>query len=130
MSFSVSMLRFRSFSLAIIFLFIAGCGKDLPELEGIDKAEWVKDRNGCLNLRRGMADAIRKEKEKLLALDELEVVALLGKPDHNELYRRNQKFYLYFILPAPECAGATDTITQKLVVRFNAMGLAKEVLVE
>jgi hypothetical protein len=60
----------------------------------------------------------------------MKVVELLGRPDQNELYTRNQKFYYYFIQPAPDCGGSKDSISSRLVIRFNAMGLAKEVSVE
>ena len=76
-----------------------------------------------------MTAHLQVEKEKLLALDEKEVIKVLGRPDRNELFKRNQKFYYYFLQPAPECNLGNDN-PQKLVVRFNAMGLAKEVVIE
>jgi hypothetical protein len=121
--------RSLSFSFFII-IFLASCGKELPELNGLDKKAWIEDENGCLNKRRGMLPAIQKEKDKLLALDELQIVALLGKPDANELYKRNQKFYSYYLYPSKDCTAATDTTSLKLVIRFNAMGLAKEVYLQ
>lgn len=77
-----------------------------------------------------MTTAIDREKEKLLALDEMKIVKLLGKPDRNELFTRNQKFYEYFLEPSPECGGNSTKVAKKLVIRFNAMGLAKEVAIE
>jgi hypothetical protein len=123
----------KSRSLSLLFLiivFFVSCGKELPELNGVDKQAWIEDEMGCLNKRRGMVQAIQKEKDKLLALDELQVVALLGKPDANELYKRNQKFYRYYLHPSRECSAPTDTTALKLVIRFNAMGLAKEVYLQ
>ena len=77
-----------------------------------------------------MRESIESQKEKLLALDQLQIVELLGRPDQNELSKRNQKFFYYFIDPAPRCAGASNTAAKRLVIRFNAMGLAKEVSIE
>ena len=123
------MVRFRSFKVIFLLVFLAaGCGKSLPTLEGFDKEAWISDPNGCLKKRKAMSDLIRQQKDKLLALDEMKVVALLGKPDANQLYNRNQKFYHYFIHPAPACTDADTPL--KLVVRFNAMGLAKEAYLE
>lgn len=76
-----------------------------------------------------MRDAIDHEKEKLLSLKQMEVVELLGHPDQNELYSRNQKFFYYFIDPAPTCPGG-DSSAAKLVLRFNAIGLVNEVAIE
>lgn len=76
-----------------------------------------------------MLEAMKAEKEKLLSLNELQIVELLGRPDQNELYKRNQKFYYYFLQPSPDCpAPAPEAL--RLVIRFNAMGLAKEVSIE
>jgi outer membrane protein assembly factor BamE (lipoprotein component of BamABCDE complex) len=71
--------------------------------------------------------AMESQSKKLLALSEQEVIALLGKPDENELYKRNQKFYYYFVQPSPTCTNAVIQNPKKLVIRFNAVGLAKEV---
>jgi hypothetical protein len=116
-------------SLLIAFLFVTGCGKPLPELEGMDMEAWKSDRNGCLNKRVAMADAIEDQKNKLLTLDEKQMVKLLGKPDQNELYQRNQKFYSYFLTPAPACGGEQPA-AKVLIIRFNAMGLAKETVIQ
>ena len=125
------MVRFRWFSAVVLCTcLVAGCGKSLPTLEGFDKEAWITDPNGCLQKRKVMSERIRSEKDKLLALDEMKIVALLGKPDANQLYKRNQKFYHYYIDPAPSCTGGTGNAALKLVVRFNAMGLAKEVYLE
>lgn len=76
-----------------------------------------------------MVTAIEAQKEKLLALDEMAIVKLLGKPDRNELYKRNQKFYYYYLQPGEDCSSFAGS-AKRLAVRFNAMGLAKEIIVE
>lgn len=124
------MLRFKSLSLVFLsILILSSCGKDLPILQGVDAETWKSDKNGCEGKRFGLTNAIRNEKEKLLALDEKEIIKVLGRPDRNELFKRNQKFYYYFLQPAPECKLGNEK-PLKLVVRFNAMGLAKEIVVE
>ena len=77
-----------------------------------------------------MGQLMDSEKDKLLGLDQMQIVEILGKPDLNELSTRNQKFFHYFIEPSPSCPAATDSLSKKLVIRFNAMGLAKEVAIE
>jgi hypothetical protein len=98
-------------------------------LEGLDIIAWKNDRGGCLNKRSTMVDAIRKEKNKLLSLNEVEVINVLGRPDRNELFKRNQKFYHYFLQPSEVCS-APLAKPMKLSVRFNAVGLAKEIVIE
>jgi hypothetical protein len=113
----------------LLLLTLMSCGKSLPDLEGIDQQSWGDDKGGCKNLRAGMIDDLRSQKDKLLALSEMQLVELLGMPDENELYKRNQKFYYYYLLPGPECEPKRSDAT-RLVIRFNAVGLAKEVSIE
>jgi hypothetical protein len=108
----------------------AACNKPLPALDGVDTKKWQGDKNGCGGIRITMRTSIDREKEKLLGLDQMQIVDILGRPDRNELSTRNQKFFHYFIDPAPSCPTATDSLTEKLVIRFNAVGLAKEVAIE
>lgn len=124
------MLKSKSLSfLFLSFFVLVSCGKDLPTLNGIDVETWKSDKNGCEGKRFPMTNAIRVEKDKLLALDEKELINVLGRPDRNELFKRNQKFYYYFLQPAPECKIGNEN-PLKLIVRFNAMGLAKEIVIE
>lgn len=116
-----------SITLAALLLF--ACGKELPTLEGIDLEKWKNDKNACLGSRQLMEPALRSEISKLKGLSEMDVIGLLGRPDQNELYKRNQKFYYYFISPGPGCTTA-DTAFHKLAVRFNAMGYAQLVSIE
>lgn len=119
---------FKWFSL-ISLLFFSGCDKPLPSLEGMDLRRWKQDKNACHEIRRSMREALDSEKDKLLSLTQMQVVKLLGKPDENELYSRNQKFFYYYVDPAPACSEA-DSAAVRLVIRFNAVGLAKEVSLE
>jgi hypothetical protein len=114
---------------AIALLIMCACGKSLPTLQQIDLNAWKNDRNACEGKRTSMIQAIDAQKEKLLGLSETQIVALLGNPDENNLYKRNQKFYYYYLQPSSSCASKTDN-AQKLQVRFTAMGIAKEVSVE
>jgi hypothetical protein len=77
-----------------------------------------------------MINALQTEKDKLLSLNEMQIVDLLGRADQNELLKRNQKFFSYFLTPGPDCNNQEDTTSIRLVIRFNAMGLAKEVTIE
>jgi hypothetical protein len=112
-----------------VFLIIYGCSKPLPVLENVNLTDWKADRNGCMGKRAPMEQAIQSQKEKLLALSETQVIALLGMPDQNELYKRNQKFFYYFITASPACQTPAKR-ELKLAIRFNAVGLVNEVTLE
>lgn len=116
-------------SIPLLALLLFACGRDVPTLEGVDLEKWKKDKNGCLRSRQLMEPALRSEISKLKGLSEMDMIGLLGRPDQNELYKRNQKFYYYFISPGPGCDTA-DSVFHKLAVRFNAMGYAQLVSIE
>lgn len=114
----------------LILIILSACGRELPILENINLEQWKQDRNACENYRTTVQQSIILQKEKLLALKEMQIVELLGRPDRNELYRRNQKFYYYYLSSAPDCQNYDAANSKRLAIRFNAMGLAKEVMIE
>ena len=114
-----------------LFIFLLclafGCGKPLPKFENVDLDKWKNDKNGCKGERLKMFKLFDAQKDKLKGLSEDEILKLLGRPDRNELYKRSQKFYEYFIEPGPVCRNDSSDLI--LSVRFNAVGLAKEISV-
>jgi len=112
---------------ALSLLFIT-CGKPLPDLTPIDLTQWKDDKGGCKQQRVNFIEELNNQKDELKGLSEKDIIQLLGRPDHNELYKRNQKFYYYDIDPGKSC---NDQLTgQQLIIRFTAMGYAKEVSIE
>ena len=122
-------MRKRSLASIIFIILISSCGKSLPSLT-INLNQWIEDRNGCLGLRSKMMATVDQEKEKLLGLTEQQIVTLLSRPDQNELYKRNQKFYYYYLQPSHDCSTPAVVSAKQLVIRFNAMGIAKEISIE
>lgn len=113
----------------LLAVLLLGCGKALPVLEGIDMEKWKADQDACQGYRQSVATSLKSEINKLKGLSEMDIIRLLGKPDQNELYKRNQKFYSFFISPGPHCQ-SSDSAAHKLILRFNAMGYAQLVSVE
>lgn len=107
---------------------VFSCGKPLPDLSPIDLAQWKEDKGGCKNIRTSYLAALTEQKDELKGLSEGDIIKLLGRPDRNELYKRNQKFYYYDLEPGKECD--STRFNQQLILRFNAMGMAKEVAIE
>jgi hypothetical protein len=111
-----------------IIILSFSCSK-VPTLKDFDMESWKSDKNGCNKKRIELADKLISQKDKLLSLDEMEMVRAIGKPDRHEIYKRSEKFFYYSIDPASACALPTHQ-SRTLVVRFNAVGLAKEISVE
>jgi len=114
-------------SILVLSLALFSCDKPPRSIDGMDQDAWKNDKNGCGGTRSQMIEGILIQKDKLLALTELEIVDMFGKPDEQELFKRNQKFYFYYIEPSRECDPSASDHPTRLVFRFNAMGLAKEI---
>lgn len=115
--------------LVILFIItsLVGCGKSV-ELTGFDNKAWKDDPNGCQGDRLRLIDSLKSNSDKLKGLSQGDVVRLLGRPDRNELYKRNQKFFEYQITPDKMCDVPNNSDDNfYLSIRFNATGLAKEI---
>jgi hypothetical protein len=110
------------------FLICLSCSKPLPELTNIDLTTWKNDPKACKGTRAQFLDPLQQQREKLKGLSEVDLVALLGKPDLNDLSKRHEKFYYFYIDRSPACGG--DSSAMRLIVRFNAVGLSREVAIE
>ena len=108
----------------ISLILFTACERPLPTIEGIDVLKWKNDKNGCQGERKLMRASLEQQKTKLQGLSESQIIKLLGRPDQNELYKRNQKFYYYWITGS-DCS--KDSIKLKLGIRFTAMSIAKEI---
>jgi hypothetical protein len=116
---------------AIIILLSMSCRPKQEDFRGIDMAQWRADEQGCDGARMESKDTFAAQKDKVLTLSEWEVVKVLGTPDRHELSKRNQKFYYYYLEPHGDCSTADSTTKPlRVAIRFNAMGLAKEVRIE
>lgn len=80
----------------LLIVLLSSCGKPLPDFENLDLSLWKEDKNACLGDRAKSIASLGEQTDKLKALSETEIIKLLGRPDQNELYKRNQKFYRYF----------------------------------
>jgi hypothetical protein len=122
-------INLRRLSIITAVFITLSCSNDHATLGKIDLWKWKDDKNGCSGDRTQSIEEFQRHKNELLGLSESEIVKMLGKPDQNELYSRNQKFYYFFLEPASACSVAVEK-PRKLVVRFNAVGLAKEVSIQ
>lgn len=71
--------------------------------------------------------SLQEQKDLLKGLNESAIINLLGKPDQNQLMERNQKHFSWYISPAANCNLQSDREPEKLIIRFNATGLAQEI---
>ena len=109
-----------------MLFFLCGCTTSV-ELIDFDALEWKSDLFGCTNNRNKQVAQVIAQKESLLGKSEKDILYVFGAPDKNELYGRNQKFFVYYTSPGPGCNTKNDS-TSYLSIRFNAIGVSSEVL--
>ena len=106
---------------------LAGCNAP-TQREGFDSAAWQADRLGCGGKRQALRASFDTIRLELRGLTQNEVLDVLGKPDFQRLYERNQKFYVYFLEPGAQCEGKADASRARTaVIRFSAIELVTEV---
>lgn len=120
-----------------IFLFFCvtfySCNKP-PDISNFDEEAWRADKMACLNTRSGLEKKIMAVKDELKGLSQQEIVELLGRPEMQELYTRGQKFFIYYLTPAPDCRKGQNTtidgMVRLLYIRFSALNQVNELFVK
>lgn len=118
--------KLRSIAYALGLLFLAACNNN--KFENFDAKAWKDDKNGCKGLRKTLASEIISRKQEIYGFTELEVIKSFGKPDINDLMRRQQKIYHYHLSHEEACPN--DSTTLSLKMKFNAIDQVNEILIE
>src|SRR4051794_19324041 len=112
----------------LLFLFLCQACHSPRQFEHFDAKEWRNDPLGCKGNRQRLAVDFEKIRRELRGLSQTEITELLGKPDLQGLYTRNQKFFVYYLENGPQCQNLQAESTARTVaVRFGALGYVTEV---
>ena len=95
------------------------------DIGDFDVEAWLNDPKGCQGVRATMGKDLAELRPKLLGCYQKQIIKVLGDPEEQELYRRSQSYYIYYIDPAGDCLNAAQN-PRKLEVRFTALGIANE----
>ena len=115
--------------LSLVFLALQSCTNNLVISESeFDAITWKNDKKACQNKRIGLLEQFQKIIPKLKGVSEYDIRNLLGSPDNIELYRKHQKFYIYFIEPSGSCTRNSKTTSKKIYIRFNAILNVSEII--
>lgn len=111
-------------------ILLSSCSSKV-DLKNVNLENWKKDRDGCIGLRLNELEAFRIVKNDLLGKDNQAIIKTFGRPDKVELTDRSQSFFIYFIDPAPSCAGldANAELPMKVMLRMNAYSRVSEVVI-
>lgn len=110
-----------------LFLVLLGTScSNRAQVQHIDTETFKNDPWGCKGERLNLIAQIKTHKDELLSLTQHDFVALLGKPDKQELDSRNKKQFIYSIAPGKNCENAEDAPLEMLI-RFNATERSYEI---
>lgn len=120
-----------SLILLLLTLIFVACGNGNISIEGLDTLSWKKDQKGCKSARVKLEASFMTDKSKLKGFSQREIMNILGKPDEIELYKRSQKFFIYYINPGRGCEGSgIKTRPRSLYLKFSALDVSNEIFVK
>ena len=114
--------------LVVLIAFTLYACKTAPEIEGFDAKQWKDDPMGCKNHRAKLFPILEKNKDKFIKVESGQILKLLGRPDRNELYKRTQRYYVYFVGAGSQCEGVKGSYGKILRIRFDALQRVSEVI--
>ena len=118
----------KLFVWATLIVFLNGC-RGKTEIEGFDSKAWKADFGSCNNTRKAMLDDFEKAKPQLYDLSEREVKAILGRPDGEELFERNQRYFYYYIEPGTHCqVKGKLSEANRIQIRFSPLSKVNEIM--
>jgi hypothetical protein len=121
---SISKISFFLIGIALL----TACGVK-PSL-GFNTDLWKSDKDGCKLERLKLYRILMDNQEELLDMNTRQIVKLLGVPERNQLYKRNQKFFIYNISPSGQCDTVYDGTPLYLFIHFNAVGVSQEIFIQ
>ncbi len=114
--------------IAFLGLVMLGCYPAPDTFGKLDTKAWRGDRRGCNGVRAKLVGGFRAEIEQFKGQSANNIGGILGGPDINQIADRNQKYYVYYLQPGPQC---NDTKAQPsaptVALRMSAMGVVTEI---
>lgn len=108
---------------ATLSLFVSACQTE--KIDNFDSKKWRNDLKGCKNERWQLLESLESQKDKLLGLSQAQIVSLLGKPDAQELQKRNAKTFTYYLNEGLQCGkGSQEGVA--LIIHFGALNYVSE----
>ncbi len=121
----------QCFVLLMIILLCTHCSSDTSTSIGFDTTAWKQDKKGCTGKRAELLSLFEGAKEQLMGMREREILQVLGRPDRQDLHKRNQKFYIYYVQPGNQCEGNNTQAPGRIVrMRFSALDVVNEISYE
>lgn len=111
-------------------LAFTNCSQEI-KIDGFDAESFKLDKHACAGTRLKLEPQLIEAQEQLKGYNQIEITKLLGKPDKIEIYKRGQRFFIYFLEKGPSCSNEKLTKYPKsLFIRFSALNNANEVFIK
>ena len=121
----------KIYSIFLTSLLLACSIADPIEIPNLNSENFKADRGGCKNLRTPEIETLKAAKEEILGKSENALFQAIGRYDYQVLSKRNEKIYVYYLEPGPQCEdmqNSTDALS--LVLYVNATKLVKEMEIQ
>lgn len=113
--------------LTVGLLINSGCSSPTAVLDETQTKQWKEDTDGCKGNRAAILPVLEPKLESIKGSDEMDIKRMFGLPDYTDLYKRSEKYYIYYIEPGPDCEpGANKKV---LSVRFSAINKVNEIII-
>ncbi len=120
----------KTILILLLILTLSNCTQEI-KIDGFDAEAFKLDKHACSGTRLSLEPQLINVKEQLKGYNQIEITKLLGKPDKIEIYKRGQRFFIYFIEKGPSCSNEKLTKYPKsLFIRFSALNNANEVFIK
>lgn len=97
-------------------------------IAGFDSDNWKKDKKGCQAQRSTLLHDFDTIRLALYGKPENDIKDILGKPDAEQLMRRGQRVFIYYLEPGSQCSERNKlSEANRIEVRFNALQKVSEI---
>lgn len=106
---------------------LSSCGVP-EEFQAFNSKAWKEDRYACKGQRAELVDDFEQIRKDLYGQKEYVVRNLLGKPDQEELLKRSERIYYYYIETGDQCADRTKMSgANRIELRLNSLAKVSEI---
>lgn len=109
----------------ILCYLLFSCQAKPVKIPGFDAQVWKNDRLGCKGQRAAFISSLSENQPVLFEMGQMQLTRLFGRPDATELYKRNQRFFIYYYEPGPQCRGEKIDIYKGKALRIRISALDK-----
>ncbi len=122
--------RMKTILILLSILTLTNCTQEI-QIDGFDAAAFKLDKHACTGTRLKLEPQLIEAQEQLKGYNQIEITKLLGKPDKIEIYKRGQRFFIYFLEKGPSCSNEKlEKYPKSLFIRFSALNSANEVFIK